>query len=256
MSDRDDKGRRSRRLAEIGQLPSACATVERSAYGSVDPRQALAPLTEIGWLASQPASLQAWAVRTGRWKTFSKGQSLYRVGDPPDALYGLGRGALEVLLPIGGDELVTIHRAEAGFWIGDSAVLARTPRVISVVAATPSHIFRIPMGAIERLLAEEPEYWRSFYELAQLNGTRAIAVLAELLSRSPEARLASMLLRLTGVDGEAQVTQADLARLLGVTRSSLQRALGYLVGEAIVSTGYGLVRVADRAALAKIADKH
>ncbi len=211
----------------------------------------LAPLDRIGWLAAQPESLREWMRRSGRWRSYGKGQPLYQVGDEPEAVFGLGVGALDVLIPISEDDQVTIHRAEPGFWVGDSALLAGSRRVISVVAVAPSRVFCVPAGVLRRLLAEQPEYWRCFYELAHRNGTLAVATLADVLALSPEARLARMLLRLADAEGEVQATQSDLARLLGVTRSSLQRALGHLQHDGSIRTGYGVVVVADRSRLEK-----
>jgi CRP-like cAMP-binding protein len=171
----------------------------------------------------------------------------------PEALASFGEGALDVVLPIGSD-MVTIHRAEPGFWIGESAILARAPRFMTIVAASKSRVFCLAAAAMLRLLQEQPQFCFCFFELAHLNGSRAVATVAELLSRSPEARLAQMLNRLAGETGETQVTQTDLAALLGTTRSSLQRALGILVECEAVSTGYGSIQIIDRAKLQKVID--
>jgi CRP-like cAMP-binding protein len=244
---------RSRSLTESGQSVRDGGPSPAPGIG-VPPHASLSPLDQIGWLATQPVAFRDWVQRSGRWRGFDKGQSLYQVGDESEAIYGLGSGALEVLIPVSDDEQITIHRAEPGFWVGDSGLLAGTRRVMSVVAATPCRVFCIPAGSVRRLLADKPEFWRCFFELAHRNGTLAVSTLAEVLSRSPEARLARMLLRLADERGEVQATQADLARLLGVTRSSLQRALGHLMNEAGVVTGYGVVVVSDRASLERIAD--
>lgn len=215
------------------------------------PSTDLAPLDRIGWLAAQPEALREWMRRSGRWRHFDKGQPLYQVGEEPEAMYGLGSGALEVLIPVSDDDQVTIHRAEPGFWVGDSGLLAGSQRVLTVVAVAPCRVFCIPASTVRRLLADRPEFWRCFYELAHRNGTLAVATLADVLALSPEARLARMLLRLADEKGEVQATQSDLARLLGVTRSSLQRALGHLQHDGSIRTGYGIVVVADRTRLEK-----
>lgn len=244
---------RSRSLTESGQSVRDGPPSPGPGTG-VPPHASLSPLDQIGWLAAQPAPFRDWAQRSGRWRLFAKGQSLYQVGEEPEAMYGLGAGALDVLIPVSDDDQVTIHRAEPGFWVGDSGLLAGSRRVISVLAATPCRVFSIPAGAVRRVVEERPDFWRCFYELAHRNGTLAVATLAEVLARSPEARLARMLLRLADGDGHVEATQADLARLLGVTRSSLQRALSRLMVEAGVQPGYGVIVVPDRASLERIVD--
>jgi CRP/FNR family cyclic AMP-dependent transcriptional regulator len=212
----------------------------------------LSTLAETGWLAAQPAAFRAWAARAGRWRAFEQGQTLYQQGDPPDGLYGLASGVLEIQIPLNADEQITIHRAEPGFWIGESAILARTSRSITVMAAVKSRVFFIPAAAMRAGLEEEPLFWYSFFELSHINATRAVATLAEVFSRSPQERLARMLLRLADADGKVAATQEDLARLIGMTRSSLRRILAELIDTGAVEAGYRSLQVVDRARLRKV----
>jgi len=178
---------------------------------------------------------------------------LYDAEDEPDAVYGRGGGALEVTLPLVGDEPVVVHRAEPGYWIGESALLARTRRGISVAAATEARVFRVPAGVVRRLVAEQPGAWEAFYQLSHINAMTAVTLLAEVLALTPRARLARVILRLADAEGRVAARQDDLARLLGMTRSSLQRALAGLVEAGAVAPGYGAIVVTDRARLERIA---
>jgi CRP-like cAMP-binding protein len=208
-----------------------------------------APLAERGWLAEQPADFRDWVARSGRWRRYDAGQVLYDAGEPPDGLYGLAEGALEITLPLVGDEPVTIHRAEPGFWIGDAALLANGARLVSVGAAAPSRVFRIPAAAVREVVVRRPEYWHAFYTLSYINVATAITLLAEALSLSPRARLARTILRLSDADGAVQASQHDLARLIGMTRSTLQRSLAELAEAGAIATGYRSLTVRDRVAL-------
>jgi CRP-like cAMP-binding protein len=212
----------------------------------------IAPLDQRGWLAAQSAEFRAWIAENGRWHHYAAGQVLYDTDDEPDAVYGLGGGALEVTLPLVGDEPVVVHRAEPGYWIGESALLAGTRRGISVAAATEARVFRVPAGSVRRLLAEQPGAWEAFYQLSHINAMIAVTLLAEVLALTPRARLARMVLRLADEDGRVEVRQDDLARLLGMTRSSLQRALASLVEAGAIAPGYGRLDILDRDRLAEI----
>lgn len=215
----------------------------------------LSTLADTGWLATQPEAFRGWAARAGRWRQFEQGQTLYQHGDPPDGLYGLASGILEIQIPLNADEQITIHRAEPGFWIGESAILARTSRSITVVAAVRSRAFFIPAAAMRAALEEQPEFWYAFFELSHINATRAVGTLAEVLSRSPQERLARMLLRLADRDGKVNATQEDLSRLIGMTRSSVRRILGDLIDSGAVETGYRNLRIVDRSVLQTIIEQ-
>ncbi|HRO11569.1 Crp/Fnr family transcriptional regulator [Amaricoccus sp.] len=210
------------------------------------------PLDERGWLAAQPPAFREWMLENGRWQHYAPGQLIYDFGEEADGLYGLGGGALEVTLPLVGDEAVTVHRAEPGFWLGESALLARAPRAVSLTAATDARVFRVRGARIRALVRARPETWRHFYELSHINATLAVTLLAEALALSPRARLARMLLRLADAEGRVVARQEELARLIGMTRSSLQRALVGLTETGAVGRGYGCLIVHDRAALEAI----
>ena len=206
----------------------------------------LGVLAERGWLADQPESLRDWVARNGRWKTYERGQVIYSFGDPAEALYGLGEGAVEVTLPLVGEEEVTLHRAELGFWIGEAAVLARVPRVISLQAATDCRLFRVPGKALRGLLDRQPELWPGFCALSLQNTATALQLLAEALSLSSRARLSRVLLRLSATEPRVEASQFDLARLIGMNRSSLRRALASLEECGAIQPQYGSIVVLDR----------
>ena len=70
-----------------------------------------------------------------------------------------------------------------------------------------------------------------------------------MLSRTPQERLARILLRLSDDEGRISATQEDLSRLIGMTRSSLRRIVADLVEGGAVETGYRQLRIVDRARL-------
>jgi CRP/FNR family transcriptional regulator, cyclic AMP receptor protein len=212
----------------------------------------LGVLTTRGWLSRQEADLQARIARLGRWRQFRAGETLYLAGEEADYLAGLAEGILEITFPLVGDEPVVIHRAEPGFWTGEASVLSGQSRVISIAAATDVRVFVVPASSLHRMLAEEPRYWGPFFELSLASSRTAVTLLAEALSLSPRARVARILLRLARPDGGVPGSQEDLARLLGMTRSSVRRALANLIEIGAVESGYGKLSVRDPVALERL----
>lgn len=215
----------------------------------------LAPLDRVGWLGRQNYDLQEWFATHGRWRNYAAGKAIYLHGDAPDAMYGLAQGAVEIEFAPIGSEPVTLHRAEAGFWIGESALLADAPRIISLCAAVDCRMFRVPATALRKLVAEEPRHWQAFYELTHSNTLMALTLLAEALSLTPRARLSRLLLRLSEASAEIHANQDDLGRVLGMTRSSLRRSLNVLIAERTIATGYGRITILDRERLKSFCDE-
>ncbi len=209
----------------------------------------LAPLDRIGWLAEQPEDFRAWVASAGSWRTLESGRLLYDAGDDPEGLHGLAEGSLDITFPLVIDEPVSLHRAESGFWLGDLALLAGAPRLVSVRVRRRARILSVPASRMIAHLQAHPEHWRCFYALTYRNMAMALSLLSEALVLTPTARVARRLLLLADADGTVTLTQEELAGLVGVTRATVRRALQLMIEEGAVTTGYGALRIADRAAV-------
>jgi CRP-like cAMP-binding protein len=167
-------------------------------------------------------------------------------GDQSDGIYGLASGGIELTFPLLADESIAIYRGEIGFWIGDSAELSNEPRLVTLSAATDCRMLHIPHQAIRSLLAERAQFWQCFYRLSHINNTTAITLVAESLSLSVRARICRRLLKLTEAAPELELTQDQLAKLLGLARTTVSSELARLAAKGAVSIGYGKLRVLDR----------
>jgi CRP/FNR family transcriptional regulator, cyclic AMP receptor protein len=216
------------------------------------PARRLGILGRTGWLSRQPDDFQTLIAQLGRWREFTAGEVLYFAGEEASWMVGLAEGILEVTFPLVSDEPVVIHRAEPGFWTGEMSVLPGQTRLISIAAATNVRVFVVSASSIHRILTADPRHWKSLFDLSLLNSRIAVTLLAEALALSPRARVARILLRLAGADGAVPGSQEDLGRLLGMTRSSVRRALTSLIELGAVESGYGRLSVRDRAALERL----
>jgi CRP/FNR family transcriptional regulator, cyclic AMP receptor protein len=153
-------------------------------------------LASVGWLSGESAEFRARVSAIGRWISLSRGESVYEAGDEPMAIYGLGEGLLDVLVPLGEDEEVLIHRAPPGFWIGDGTILTGAKRAVSVRTARDSRLFAVPGGAPKQQLSLFPEGWVALQRLSARNAQLAVTALAEVLALPP-LRLAPAALRIT-----------------------------------------------------------
>jgi CRP-like cAMP-binding protein len=111
------------------------------------------------------------------------------------------------------------------------------------------------MGALRELLTRQPEGWRSLYEQSFSNVTILLTLLAEALSLTSRARLARLLLRLADGEGRIHGNQDDFAGLVGITRSSVRRALGSLTEVGALRTGYRWLEIVDVDILTRISNE-
>lgn len=206
-------------------------------------------LQEIGWLSQQPEDFRTRLVSLGSLISKAKGEVVCEIGDKADALYGLEEGLLDMSLNVDGDEIVTLHRAVPGFWVGESALLADTTRGVTLTAAAPSRIFHIHGTALRRHLAENPGDWTYIYRLSHMNLMFVVGVLGEIIVLPPRARVARALLRLADSEGIVSATQEDISLMARMSRSTFRRAFEPLVDRGIVEVTYGGLRLRDPAAL-------
>ncbi len=215
----------------------------------------IAPLDRVGWLADQPQFMFDWVASVGRWKRVTAGQFIYHAGDPSNGLWGLAEGALEISFPLVAEEPVTIHRAEVGFWIGDAAELSGRPRLISIAAASDARLLHVTSTEIRSFLDRHPEGWRPFYDLSRRNVAMALTLLSESLALTVKARICRRLLALAERDPAVQITQQELAKLVGVARVTARRSISELVAEGGLETGYRSLRIRNPEVLERYRDE-
>ena len=200
----------------------------------------LSPQDKIGWLAGESAEFKNWVQENGYWRRLAQGEDVYIAGDEPDGIYGLAHGILEISFPLDDVTNVSIHRAEPGFWMGESALFSRERRMVSLSAATDCLVFHIPAAAMERLTIEKPESWRAFYRQSHINQKQTVRLLAESIALSPRARFSRLLLRLSENGGDIVGSQESLGALLGLRFTTCKRIAASLVAANAIESGYGI----------------
>lgn len=211
----------------------------------------LAPLDATGWLSEQSNELQCWFATNGSWRDFSAGQSLYRVGDTPNGMYGLGRGAMDIEYAPEGVNSFVIIRAHPGGWMGQGVLIPMKRRPVNLVTPVDSRVYFVSRQKLRALLSERPDFWPAFYALAVKHMLEVTTFLCEALSLTPTMRLARLLLRLSANSTDVVASQKELGVLLHVPRSSLRRAINQLKKSGAIHTRYGKITVTSRSKLEK-----
>ncbi len=206
------------------------------------------------WFNSLPAELQTSLVDQSEIREFCAHQSVCRQGQPSSGLWAVldGQVLLEAVFEDGSEFL--FHVGGPGHWFGDLGLLSSRPNVVTVTTATPARILLFPAKAFEALMARDPNHFRLF---AQLTIDRFQLILRTFaLSRvlNPErycrTRLA-LLTRLWREDGhlgpvlEITLSQSTVARLVGVSRQTLNRYLARLQADQTVETSFRTLRILE-----------
>ncbi|MSO88748.1 MAG: cyclic nucleotide-binding domain-containing protein [Rhodospirillaceae bacterium] len=95
-------------------------------------------------------------VRTATIQSFSAGDVLIKEGDIGDNVYLIRSGSVTVSRNLGGRDVVLSY-VPAGHYVGEMALLTKSPRTATVRAAVATEVIKLDGGAFRDLLDRSPE---------------------------------------------------------------------------------------------------
>ena len=207
-------------------------------------------LEQRGWLAERTADVRTRLRGIAQVRTYPRGEPLYMVGEPPNGVFGIARGALDISIPREDGQEIVVHRAQPGFWVGDLALFSGLPRLVTITAAANTVAAYLPKTRLSQLLEQYPELILDFYILSHRNVATTLQLLSNLSIPRAEERLALRLLiydqRQTKSDEWIPLSQEKLAALTALSLPTVQRTLRGFEESGLVELGYGRLRIRDR----------
>lgn len=169
-----------------------------------------------------------------RRRTFRRGTMIFHKDQAGDALYIIESGRIRIFLPAeGGDEL-TVEVAGPGEVFGELALLDGRPRSASAETLEATAVYTISREEFRQSVAATPQLAVGLIELLSQRLRHATEYAESLAFLDVHARLARVLLEMTArygvrrtgaVEIDFDLTQADLATMVGATRERVNRAL-------------------------------
>ena len=172
---------------------------------------------------------------------FAKKQTIFRQGDPSDAVFYLQKGnvQLTVVSKFGKEGVIGILKE--GDFFGESCLTGEPLRLCSATALTDCSVMRVEKKIMVQVLHEEHALTDVFVAYLLGRNIRYQADLVDHLFNSSEKRLARILLMLAhfGKEGTPdtvipKISQETLADMVGTTRSRVNffmnkfRKLGFI----------------------------
>lgn len=215
-----------------------------------DTDQLLTWMSANPWFASLEHSIQMTLLAESRLQRLNSGEYLVRQGDAPGCFYGLVRGALKVstLREDGKEAILTVF--EPGNWFGETSLLDGLPRVHDFSATAPAHVLCIDPQALDNLMAQN-SFARAIAALQATHSRLVYKMLEDTMLRSTRVRIARRLEQLARGDAtqslneryHLNVTQDELAMMLGITRQTLALELKAMAASGVLKLRYGQVQI-------------
>ena len=175
-------------------------------------------------------------------KTFRKGTIIFHKDQAGDALYIVESGRVRIFLPTQGGEELTVDVAGPGDVFGELALLDGRPRSASAGTLEDTVTFTISRDEFQKYLERAPQLAAALVELLS-NRLRHVTEYAESLAfLDVHARLARTLLEMSarygvakdGIEIDFDLTQAELATMVGATRERVNRALAAFRAQGLI----------------------
>lgn len=194
-------------------------------------------------------------------RSFDHGTAIFTEGDPANAIYGVVSGQVQLSCRTPGHEEILLDACGPGRVFGLISGLDGEPSCATARAAPAAEVFMICREHFLRLMAADPRLAMAVIDLfCQRQRVQTRLVAAEYAQKDIPARLAHRLLELMGPEPEQrnclEITQAELARFVFVSRQVVNQYLNDWHHRGWITTSPRRLRVTDRQALAAMAGRH
>jgi CRP/FNR family cyclic AMP-dependent transcriptional regulator len=210
------------------------------------------------WFASLPVPQQEAIVRGSVLRDYEKGRVISLEDSAPKALYVVLEGRVRVVRTLPGGDDVLLHIGEPGFWFGDFAVITGRKTIASVIADADVRALMLSKARFDSMVADEPQFYKGFISLIADRFAVMIKFLAEAHLLAPEDRLRARLVDALEYSQREHIrpgpvslnlSQSDLAGMVGVSRQTLNELLQRLQAQGLIDVGFRRIRVTDPARL-------
>lgn len=202
-------------------------------------------LGATGFMKGLPDKVRDGLIGRGQNRKFAKGQIIQQRGDPGTEFWYVEAGTVQVGRYSEDGDWVMFAVLGKGESFGEQAFLGEFPRMVDAIAGTDCSVTRIGEAELEHLLNTQPGAARVLLKTMAHTLQDAFNMVEAGRRLSTIERLAQVLARQCGhaADIEINMTQQELADLVGVSRVSLGKALSELEDRKLLIRGYGKLTI-------------
>ncbi len=193
-------------------------------------------------------------VELARTQRYSKERVIFNEGDPGAALYVVVRGRIKISQSSPDGKARTLGLLGPGAVFGELAVLDGGARSADAVVLEDAELLTIPRDAFLAFLEVHPQVAMNLLLVLSQRLRRTDQLVSDAAFFDVRGRLARVLLELAQAQGQResegafvcpQLTQTELASLVGVTRESVNKWLRYYERHGTLTRRRGRLVVVD-----------
>jgi CRP/FNR family transcriptional regulator/CRP/FNR family cyclic AMP-dependent transcriptional regulator len=180
-----------------------------------------------------------------RIRKFRRGETVFHVGDPGDALFIVVSGSIKITLPADSGDEAILATLRPGDFFGELALLDGAPRSATAIAIEATETYILARDRFRELISTDPIMRETVLATLAAEVRRLTHHVEELHFLDITGRLASRLARMANEGGAARLadgsirlagplTQGDLAAMIGCTRQSVNKLLGLFTDDGLI----------------------
>jgi CRP-like cAMP-binding protein len=207
---------------------------------------------------SLPPPIFERLVSNGRVVEIEPEQTLFRSGDPAEAMFAVLRGLVKLSITgrDGTEAIVEIFHVGTSF--AEALAFRRDNYPVTATALVPSRVFVVPNQTIQQAIADNPDAFGAILGATYEHLHKLVRQIERLKSNSGLERVAHFILASTPPGGDTGVVQIPykkhiLASLLGMKPETLSRSFARLKPYGVATEGRQIL-LKDRKALKRLFD--
>lgn len=212
-------------------------------------------MAELGKLDEE---LNALLRRHARERVLARGEALYGIGSPPDALFCVERGIIRLSVTSHAGREAVLGLVTAGHWFGEASLFTGGPRGNDAIAVAESAVLILPAATLHALIDDRPDYLKQFLAMMGQRYKTVISRMEDTVLLPLPARLARLIVQMVDAGGEADdplvlhFSQEEAAHMLGASRQSVNRVLKGWEAAGIVQLGYRTLALKDLSTMRRL----
>ena len=202
-----------------------------------------------------PDQLISQIEKKGNSVTFKKGEFIYHPGDPTAYIYIVQKGLVFISrMQAEGAELATNLLKEKGIFGAVTLFCGPKAHTASAKAKTDVTVYRLPQKEFEVLVLNNEDLKTEWMRWMEIDRQRAMTKIRDSVMYGKLGALCSNLIRLSNSFGETvpegtrittKITNQELGLICGTSREVINRLLGDLKRQGIISVEQKIITIHD-----------
>ncbi len=180
-----------------------------------------------------------------RRRTFRAGEVIFHRDDPGQVLYVIKEGKVKISLFSPDGQEISLTVFGKGDYFGEFALLDGLPRSADATALERVECYTLQRSDFHKALIKNPKIAIQVLEVISKRLRNADAMIEDIIFLDVYGRVAKKLLELADAHGkkvddgiliDMRLTQQELASMVGASRESVNKVLGYFTDKKYIST--------------------